>query len=45
MKILLVGAVLALFAAVSSLVLIRHSDFHVAAAEPAPAGTVVRSGA
>jgi MFS family permease len=43
--ILMVGALLALFAAVTSLVLIRRSDFHVAAAEPAPTGTVVRSGA
>jgi EmrB/QacA subfamily drug resistance transporter len=43
--ILLVGAVLALVAAVSSLVLIRRSDFHVAATDPAQAGTVVRSGA
>jgi EmrB/QacA subfamily drug resistance transporter len=41
---LLVAAVLALFAAVASLVLIRRSDF-VAAAEPAAPGTVVRSGA
>jgi EmrB/QacA subfamily drug resistance transporter len=44
--ILLVGALLAIFAAVTSLVLIRRSDFHVATAEEgAPAGTVVRSGA
>jgi EmrB/QacA subfamily drug resistance transporter len=43
--ILLVGSLLALFAAVSSLVLIRRSDFHVAAPDPAPAGRVVRSGA
>jgi EmrB/QacA subfamily drug resistance transporter len=44
--ILLVGAVLALVAAVTSLTLIRRSDFHVAAAEEgAPAGSVVRSGA
>jgi len=42
--ILLVGAVLALVAAVTSLVLIRRSDF-VGHEEPAPAGTVVRSGA
>ncbi len=42
---LLVGAVLALFATVTSLVLIRRKDFHVAPAEEAaPAGTVVRSG-
>jgi EmrB/QacA subfamily drug resistance transporter len=45
-EILLVGALLALVAAVTSLVLIRRSDFHVATAEePARAGTVVRSGA
>jgi EmrB/QacA subfamily drug resistance transporter len=43
--ILLVGALLALVAAVTSLFLIRRSDFVVAAAEPVPAGTVVRSGA
>jgi ABC-type branched-subunit amino acid transport system permease subunit len=44
--ILLVGAVLALVAAVTSLVLIRRKDFHVEEAEQAPpAGTVVRSGA
>jgi EmrB/QacA subfamily drug resistance transporter len=44
--ILLVGAVLALFAAATSLVLIRRKDFHVAEAEaPAQTGTVVRSGA
>jgi EmrB/QacA subfamily drug resistance transporter len=43
---LLVGALLALVAAVTSLVLIRRSDFVVEpAAEPAPAGRVVRSGA
>jgi predicted MFS family arabinose efflux permease len=42
--ILLVSAGLALFAAVSSLVLIRRSDF-VDATEPVTAGTVVRSGA
>src|SRR3954469_6064711 len=43
--ILLVGALLALVAAVTSLVLIRRSDFVSAPSEPAPAGTVVRSGA
>jgi EmrB/QacA subfamily drug resistance transporter len=44
--ILLVGAALALVAAVTSLVLIRRSDFHVATAEEAaPSGRVVRSGA
>jgi predicted MFS family arabinose efflux permease len=44
--ILLVGAVLALIAAVTSLTLIRRSDFHVAAVEEVPpAGSVVRSGA
>jgi EmrB/QacA subfamily drug resistance transporter len=44
--ILLVGAALALVAAVTSLVLIRRSDFHVATAdEAAAAGRVVRSGA
>src|SRR4051812_13253515 len=43
--ILIVGAVLALIAAVTSLVLIRRSDFVSAPSEPAPAGTVVRSGA
>src|SRR4051795_12379578 len=43
--ILVVGALLALVAAVTSLVLIRRSDFVSAPSEPAPAGTVVRSGA
>jgi EmrB/QacA subfamily drug resistance transporter len=44
--ILIVAAVLSLFAAAASLVLIRRKDFHVAPTEePAPAGTVVRSGA
>jgi EmrB/QacA subfamily drug resistance transporter len=43
--ILLVGAALAIVAAVTSLVLIRRSDFHVAPAEQQRAGTVVRSGA
>ena len=40
---LLVGGGLAIVAAITSLVLIRRSDFHVA--EAAPAGRVVRSGA
>jgi EmrB/QacA subfamily drug resistance transporter len=43
-EILLVAALLALFAAVSSLVLIRRSDF-VVHTEPAAPSTVVRSGA
>jgi EmrB/QacA subfamily drug resistance transporter len=43
-EILLVAALLALFAAVASLVLIRRSDF-VAHTEPAAPSTVVRSGA
>ncbi len=43
--ILLVGALLALIAAITSLVLIRRSDFVSAPSEPASAGTVVRSGA
>jgi predicted MFS family arabinose efflux permease len=44
--ILIVAAVLSIVAAVTSLVLIRRSDFHVAPTEEAaPAGTVVRSGA
>jgi EmrB/QacA subfamily drug resistance transporter len=45
-EILLVAAVLAAFAAVASLVLIRRSDLVVyTEPEPAPASTVVRSGA
>jgi predicted MFS family arabinose efflux permease len=44
--ILIVAAVLSIVAAVTSLLLIRRSDFHVAPSEEAaPAGTVVRSGA
>ena len=42
---MVVGALLALVAALTSLFLIRRSDFVTVPAEPAPAGTVVRSGA